>query len=328
MLAVDKAEGLLADYFNKFGYFTLTGDESSKLNLTLLHDEMKSNARLYDSHRLQVYHCCLSVFHRLFVMSEEEENAQELEPIEDVLTYIQKKIFDIYKNDSIYYYLKLVFEFLSLEYYTYYKVHRKAEKYYEYVNDGLSNLLSNYTWYTYPSQFLHTKIHRALRLGKVEEMYHENEVLFQNLELDKNNIPQYINYAMYRVIACHYAEKHEEAAHLINELLNEISLKRYPHAMLEIKGVLALQYCLMKDFELFNQLANSIQRQIRILGKENCAHIATFTKTLRISISYSKKDKKRKIQQLLEKMDNSNRKLFSPTQYIQMDDNLLDRLCL
>lgn len=327
MLAVDKAEGLLADYFNKFGFYTLTGDESDKLSLTLIHDEMKSNARLYDSHRLQVYHCCLGVFHRLFVMDAEEQNAEDLEPIEDILNHIQKKIFDVYKNDSIYFYLKLVFNFLSLEYYTYYKVHRKAEKYYEYVNEGLSNLLGNYTWYTYPPQFLHTKITRAVRLGTDKELYDENKVLFQSFELDKNNIPQYISYAMYRVISCHYVGKHEEAAQLINTLLNEIGLKRYPYAMLEIKSVLALEYCLMRDFELFNQLVNSIQRQIRIIGKENCEHISAFTKILRISISYSKKDKKRKIQQILDKMNESSRKLFSPTQYIQMNDDLLDKLC-
>ncbi len=55
-------------------------------------------------------------------------------------------------------------------------------------------------------------------------------------------------------LSCYYAGKYDEAARWINNLLNEVSLKKYPYAQLEIKTLLALQYCLQSDYDLFNQL--------------------------------------------------------------------------
>ena len=64
MLALDKAEDLLADYFKKFGSYLFTGDEVEKLGLNLLMKEMQNVANLYESHRLYVYRSCMFIFHR------------------------------------------------------------------------------------------------------------------------------------------------------------------------------------------------------------------------------------------------------------------------
>lgn len=323
MLAVDKAEDLLAEYFKKYGNYLLSGDEIDKLNLSLLMKEMTNVSSLYQSHRLYVYQSCLSIFHRLFV--EEESMAEEVEPIEDVLDQVQK-IFSTYPMDSIYYHLNLVFEFLKLEYYNHYKVYRKAEKFFDEVNESASTLLTNYSLYTFPAQFLMTKIERHIRMENEMEMYEENEGLFYDFEIDKNDIPKYVIYVLYRAISCYYAEKYDEAAKWINNLLNELSLKKYPTALLEIKLILALQYCLMNDYDLFNQLINSIQRQIRLLGKENSEHILLFAKILKISISDIKKNKKQKILSLSEKFVKVDKQVFAPTLLIKMDEKFISKL--
>ncbi len=124
MLAMDKAEDLLASYFKKFGEFTLTGDDVDKLGLTLLQSEMENICSLYKSHRLYIYQSCLNVFHRLIVEDSDRVNSEQ-EPIEDVLKNVQK-IFDTYYLDVIYYHLQGVFEFLNLLYYNHYKVYRKG----------------------------------------------------------------------------------------------------------------------------------------------------------------------------------------------------------
>src|SRR6478736_7697080 len=64
MLALDKAEDLLADYFKKYGNFLLSNNETDKLGLTILKQEMENVAKLYQSHRLYVYQSALNVFHR------------------------------------------------------------------------------------------------------------------------------------------------------------------------------------------------------------------------------------------------------------------------
>lgn len=324
MLAVDKAEDLLADYFRKFGLYALGGEDVEKFSLKLINDEMDNVCKLYTSHRLYVYQSCMSIFHRLFVEDADEVN-NDAEPVEDILNKVNS-IFETYPMDSIYYHLRLVFEFLRLEYYNHYKVYRKAEEYYEDINEKTSVLISNYSWFTFPAQFLLTKIERCIRHGEASQMEEENISRFARYEADKNDIPKHVYYVSYRAVSCLYSEKYDEASKWLNELLNEVSLKKFPHAMLEIKSILALQYCLMKEPELFNQLVNSIQRQVRILGKEKCDHVVNFIKILKTAISETKRDKKSKIRLLIEKTDNSHRKIFSPTRYIKFDDWLFERL--
>lgn len=324
MLAVDKAEDMLADYFKKFGIYTLTGDEMDKMQLVLLNEEMGNFAKMYESHRLFVYQSCMNIFHRLFV--EEDKPTDDHEPIEDIIDNVNKK-FAQYNLDPIYYHLKLVFEYLRLEYYNHYKVFKKAERYFEDVNESASILLANYTLYTFPSQFLMTKLERSIRLGIEGQLYEENEALFNDFELDEDNLPQYINYMTYRAISCYYADKYEDAARWLNTLLNAVSLKKYQHATIEIKSLLALQYCLMGDLELFNQLVNSIQRQIRMLGKDECVHIVVFLKILRVATSDAKKEKPIKIRSLAARIPSGGRKLFSPTKYILFDEKLVNKLC-
>ncbi|MCS7004231.1 MAG: hypothetical protein NZM38_02770 [Cytophagales bacterium] len=326
MLAIDKAEDILAEYFKKYGLYTLSGDPNERAELGMLAQEIENIARLYTSHRLFVYQNCLTVFHRLFVEPEDVVGDNQ-EPIEDILNKIEQ-IFEQYYLDSVYFHLRLVVEFLRLEYYTHYKVYRKAEKYFEEINQDIALLLSNYTLYTFPAQFLQTKLERSIRLNIAHELYEECERVFEEIELDKEDVPRYLNYVMFRALACYYAEKYDEAARWINNLINEMTLKKYPLAMLDIKCILALQYCLMRDNDLFAQLMSSIQRQIRLMGKEECEDIFLFTKILKIAVSEVKRDKPQKIKGYANRLQNLQRKRgFNPIRFIVIDDKLIQKLC-
>ncbi len=324
MLAIDKAEDMLADYFKKFGSYSLTGDETEKLGLVLLHQEMNNACRLYDSRRLFIYQSCMDIFHRLFVVEEQTQDSSE--PIEDLIKRADE-IFSSYGHDSIYYHIELVFDFLKLEYYSHYKVYKKVEKHYEDVNVDQALLLANYSLYTYPAQFFATKIERALRMGTEALLYEENEGLFEDFEYDPDDIPKYINYVMYRALCCFYAGKYNEAAKWINNLMNDLTMKRYPFASIEIKSMLALQYCLMGEIDLFNQLVSSVQRQLRTLGKEAHEHILVFIKILKTATSEAKKEKPTKIKQQVARLTNDTRKIFSPTKFVRFDEKMIQALC-
>lgn len=323
MLAVDKAEDLLSEYFKKYGSYLLSGDPVEKMGLALLLKEMQNVAKLYESHRLYVYQSCMLIYHRLSV--EPDDLQQEGESIEDIFAHVQK-IFDTYNLDPLYYHLNLVFEFLKLEYYNHYKVYRQAEKFYEEVNDAASNLLVNYPYYTFSAQFLISKLDRSIRLGTEKELYAENESLFLEYEADTNDVPRHLIYVMYRALSSYYVGKYEEAAKVINNFLNEVSLKKYPFAQMEVKAVLALQYCLLKDFDLFNQLTNSIQRQIRMFGKDECENVLLFLKILKIAVSEAKKEKAKKINALIPKLKTTTVGYFAPTSLIRMDEQFVENL--
>ncbi len=319
MLSVDKAESLLTDYFKKYGVYSFTNHENDRLELSLLNRELKITRNLYDSHRLYVYQSCTNIFHRLFV--ETDESLDE-ESIEDILNKVNQ-IFESYNLDTIYHHLKIVFEFLKLEYYNHYKVFRKVEDFFDEVNDSISTLLTNYTLFTFPARFLLSKVERHLRLGTEKEMYAENESLFIDYEADPHDVPTYVTYITYRALCCFYVEKYEEAARWLNNLLNEVSLKRFPFVSMEIKLLLSVQYVMMQDYELFNQLLSSIQRQIRILGKEDCSYIVLFTKILKTISTNNKTNKTEKLSVLLDKLAAAPRKSFSPTSYVKFSNKVL-----
>ncbi|MFQ3575930.1 MAG: hypothetical protein SNJ77_05790, partial [Cytophagales bacterium] len=221
MLALDKSEDIIADYFKKYGQYFLTNNPQLKFELTLLFKEITNVSKLYQSHRLYVYHSLIYVFHRLFVDEGEEMNKEE-EPIEDVLREVEK-IFEIYYLDSNYYHLKVVFEYLKFEYYTHYRVFKKAEKYYEDVNINLPNLVSNYGLFTFSSLAMLTKLKRALRMDTESSLYEETKLQFQDFETSTEDTPQFIIYHVYRSLTCYYAEKFDEASKWLNKLLNSLS---------------------------------------------------------------------------------------------------------
>jgi hypothetical protein len=155
------------------------------------------------------------------------------------------------------------------------------------------------------------------------ELYEENQNVFEDYEVDSLDVPKHIVYTVYRAISCYYADKFDEAAKLINHLLNEVSLKKYPFAQLEIKCLLAFQYVLVRDYELFNQLSNSIQRQIRLFGKDSCENIMLFLKILKIATSEAKKEKPKKINAILPRLSTTTVNYFAPTKLIKLDEKFV-----
>ncbi len=325
-LAVDKAEQILVDYFNSFGLFTFSGDETEQTALSMISTEMDNVCNLYQSHRLFIYQNCLSVIQRLFVDNPEYIN-QSKPPLEDILDEM-KQVFETYSSDATYFYLQKVYSYLKLLYYTKYMLFQKAEDYFEDINENISSMLSNYNYFTFPSYFLYLKIERSLRMECEHSLYNPDDVLSE-IEDDyiKNNTAQYIYLVMYKAIACYYSSKFDEAAKHLNNLLNNLTLKKYPFASLEIKSVLALQYCCMNDLDLFKQISSSIQRQIRVLGKDSCDDILLFNKILKIAVSNTKKDKRNKIIETFKQLNRTDKtRIFNPIRLIKINDAFLENI--
>jgi len=324
MMAVDRVESMVAEYFKKYGNYLFTDSEEGKLKLSLLNKEIFNTCKPYDSHRLEVYQNCVSVFHRLFVEPEDDLLEEDIEPIEDIFDKMEK-IFQLYPLDASYYHLTIILEFLRLEYYNHYRLYRKAEKFFEEVNDSVESLLSNYYLFTYPARFLLTKLERHTRLASLSDLYEENQGLFQDFEPEVENIFLYVPYVSYRAISCYYAKKYQEAARWLNKLLDTVNLKKYPYIMVEVKLLLALQYSMLRDEDLLLQLVSSIQRQIRQLGKETCMHAVLFTKLLRATFQ-SYNDKEAKIQGIMDKLKKTPVWGFRLSQYILLDEDFMERL--
>ncbi|MGC4021313.1 MAG: hypothetical protein QM734_04910 [Cyclobacteriaceae bacterium] len=133
-----------------------------------------------------------------------------------------------------------------------------------------------------------------MRNNTEKTLFAENEGLLMDVEAEPQDVPKHTIYVCYQALSCYYAGKYDQAAKIINNMLNEVSLKKYPFVQMEVKALLALQYCMLKDFELFTQLTNSVQRQIRMFGKDECENVLLFLKILRTATSEAKKKKLKK----------------------------------
>ncbi|MFQ3576490.1 MAG: hypothetical protein SNJ77_08645, partial [Cytophagales bacterium] len=147
----------------------------------------------------------------------------------------------------------------------------------------------------------------------------------QDFETSTEDTPQFIIYHVYRSLTCYYAEKFDEASKWLNKLLNELSFKKFPEAHLEVKLLLLLQYCVMDDLELFNQLLSSTQRQLRALGKDNSENIASYIKLLRVSISETGKQKMPKMKALMGRIF-PDENPFSALNLLKFNDKFLEQL--
>ena len=326
MLAIDKAEDMLADYFKKFGTYTLTGNEALKVELTLLKSEMYTVCSLYQSHRLFVFNSCLHIFDRLFVADESNEIDDDATPTEDLLKE-NDQILSSYKKDPIYFHLSTVFDFLWMCYYDHYNVVRKVEIYYEEINDRSPQLLSYYYLYTFPASFLILKLKRALRLDSLAELHEENKSLYENLSIDKSDIPQYYIIAVYHAVSAYYAHKLKEAITWITNLVNDVKWKNYPVALLEIRLFLLFLNYLTNNREMIALLRKSIQHSIRVIGKENCKVAFIFSSMMNESFNEVKKYKFKNIKNLAYKLDGISPDYFSPLKLIQIDTPMIEQLC-
>lgn len=319
MLALDKAEDMLGYYFKKYGEYFLTGSETDKLGLELIQSEMNNIANLYQSHRLFVFQSFINLFHELKIKKvANPEMEQTFESIQN--------IFDQYYLDAIYYHLILVLDYLKVEYFALVSNSSVLNKSIDDITESIPVFVSNYSLYTFSPGILLAKQKHYLHELTEKMMYGDSKELFEEYETNKLNLPEFIIYTNYRATACYFAEKYDEAAKYLNGLLNETSIKRYPNTLLEIKLFLALQYTLIKEHDLFNQLVNSIQRQIRLLGKDECPHAVVIIKICKTAFNEGKKSKKAKLTLLTEKLSLILPSYYSPFNYIALNEHFVYKL--
>ncbi len=329
-LAIDKTEDILAEYFKKYGTYFFTFEESLKTELSLLVNEINNLSRLYQSHRLFVYNCCMSIFHKLYVddtiklLNVEQEEIT----IEEAFDKIDQ-LMETYATDPNYHHLRLVFDYLKMLYYESKKNTKRSDKHFQDVNEYAATFISNYSLYTFPSLFLLSKIEKNIKEESPQDVLESYKTLFGDFEIDNNDLPKYIMFNFYKTFCYFNAEKFDQCAKSINNILNEISMKRFQETQLEIKTFLALQYCLVDDFDLFNQLMNSIQRQIRLMGKKRLEHIVLICKIMKVSLSAgANRQKAAKIKMLSARLNMDKIKYFTPFKYINFKDELLNKLSL
>ena len=327
MLAMEKSENLILDYYRSYGSYFFRQDGDNLVALRLYKKKLQELFSQHDSHRLYVHQAILTIFHRLYVEENapESENASTVESTEHIFDKVYG-YFKQYPEDPIYPHYVLLFDFLRLAYYHHYGIQRKVEQLYEYLEEEAPRLFSNYNSYTFPSHVLWIILSRHIRVHTTHELEEKNQTLFASYKPEKTDMPNYLNYVVYRTLCCYYAGQYRAATHWIQKVFNEYSLKAYPYAQVELKTLLALQYAALDDHTLFTQTINSLQRHIRLLGKEHVAHLVHFVRILKLSMQEHRKRQQERMRQLIKQIPEPAPNFFSPLRFIQFDEAFLERL--
>jgi len=321
-LALDKAEDILANYFKVYGLYYTMSDSAKDLELTALFEEMKNVCALYQSHRMFVYLAALQIFHTLFV-DEKALDKYKLDPVEDILRKVEG-IFKQYPEDRIYKHLYLLFQYIRFEYYLKHGIVAKARLLLSELAPQSSLLLVHYENFTYPPQLLVGKLDLYIQ-GHISALEFKNTDEFNDFDIDSCSKSAIVIYFTYRALSCLYLEDYTEASKWLFTLNNEVSLKVHPVLALELKCLTAYIKFLQQDSVLFKQNLTSAQRALRIIGAENCSHLAVFIKMLGILLSASGKNTSAKLKQQVLLLNQFRLNRFQPTLYINLQFEFLQK---
>jgi hypothetical protein len=262
-LALDKAEGILTEFSRHLGDYQASRDPGILEYFPVLKNEMVSLARLYDSHHLKVAKLLMNVSIALFLPLEEEILNDE--PVEDALRELEQ-ILESHPADGKYQYLQGVVNFLFFEYYHKLGIGKKADQYFGSVNMSLPSFLF-FNHLTYCSKFLISKIERYVQMDITGNLLEESHTDLAEFEPDVNDIPNYVNYVIYKAGSAYYNEDYGDASMHLSGLLNDVSFKNHVHADIEVKLFLILTYSLQNKYDLAWNLLRSVTRKLKELNK-------------------------------------------------------------
>ncbi|NQY10305.1 MAG: hypothetical protein HRT71_12435 [Flavobacteriales bacterium] len=315
-IAFDKVESLLSDFHKHLGDYIATKDPEILDVLVIIKREAFNSCRLYDSHHLRVFNNMIDISFGLFVPREEEK--EEDKPIENMLTEIRETI-KTYPRDTTYQYLKIAYYFLAYEYYHNLGLFKKENEFFKKINENLTSFLL-YNFVCYTSKFLISKLERYVRENNESELVNENYEIVDNYEPDISDIPNYINYTIYMSVSSYYDKDYNEAILYLNQLVNDISLKSYIHAEIEIKLLLSTCYLMFGKKEQANYILRTLARKIRE-GKNRIDYenATTFAKLLKLIIKKGSKTDTAQLEKLSNRFTMLNQGASKMLSYIKID---------
>ncbi len=320
--AIEKVEDLTTDFNRKLGLYLLSRDSEIIEHLKVIKDGVSNTCRLYESHRLSVYENIVNISFELFLPA--EEITENDDPIETLLENIDK-IMSEYEGDAHYQYMNLVYYFLNFEYYHHFKIHSKETEFFEFLNGQLPSFLL-YNFISIPSHFLLSKINRYVRLGEEENLYNENKDLIDRYEPDKSDIVNYINYTIYLSVSCFYANEYEQGVEHLYNLRNEVSLKDYPHASIEVKLLLSILYTLTREYDLAWDMLRSVDRKAKSLEGRDYNSTFILIKMLNESMKIKSKNIEEKLHEQMANYNFSNQGPYKILPYFKIDDAFCSKL--
>lgn len=324
-LAVAKAENLLNQFMRKLGIYLLTLDQEPLEEIVVLKRELSNICEMYDSHRLFIIYNIVNTYYQCNVLEKRDSlKSKELE-IEKTLQKMNG-IFEKYSQDTFYQNIRFMVDFLYFEYYSKTDNHVRAEFYYQRIKPLIPELHTRHMLNFFFVQFLNSKIEKYLSDNSVESLAEQNDILFSGIDIDNHEVYHYASYKKFIAVTKFYQKDYSGAAKTINELRNKMSLKKFLFTDVECKLFQALQYCIIGEDGLCQQIISSLKRQIKE-NEEEWISTRIFVKLLKAALKpadYRKKIKR--ITELWEEFNTKNNGSRPVLKFVRLDDVLIRRM--
>lgn len=302
-LAMDKASDMLVQFFKSFDLYLLSRKDEDLSRMLRIMEKIDNLCNLYDSHRLYIFKAVIHLYGKLFIELSADLRC-ELEKTEVIF----EKAFDIlnrYPEDPFYKNIHLLFDYLR---YAYLEKEQKEKSkiYYEILDYKIEELLTRYHHNANTSLFLFSKIRYHIRNNTPQKLLFDVEHYLSNIELDQYRPSFYINYQLFLAYTYFLNKNYTKSNRILYTLRNSISFRKYVHADLEIKFMLAVGYCMAQDLELANQLIMSLQRQLRVDNTGKYEHCKVLLKILTVAVGSRSSTRKKNLEKLIPQWREEN----------------------
>ncbi len=324
-LAVSKAEQMFFQFIKKLGNYQLTLNTDHLEEVIMIKREMSNIAELYDSHRLFVLYNIV----RMYYLCSIPEKQAELKSLELEIEAMLKKtndIFESYPLDTFYNNIKHVVDALHYEYYQKIKNQVKADHYLKAASEVITDWSGKHAMSFFVIQFLNSKIDKYLADGDANKLTELNSELEKSFDCNINEPYHFIAFRKFISIGKFYNRDYQGSARAINDLRNSLSLKQYLHTDIECKLFQALNYCMMGEDGLTQQIISSLKRQIAEVEHEY-ESTNIFIKILKTALKPADFRKKiSRINDLLPRFEEANNCAKPILKFVKLDEAMIRKM--
>ena len=295
-LAVTKAEAIFFNYLKDLGAYQLTGENEAWLRLTVMEQELENISELYDSHRLYVIRNIVGLYSMFNASGADDGLLAKAVEVDNVLMRMNA-IFEKYPLDTFYQNLKCAADILHFEYHVRTGQLARAEQSMQRIHHLLPVLLDKHILNFFVVQFLRGKMMKYRQDGVLNDLAWGVEMYSTQLDPDSCESAHVVAVSRYLALVRFYGGDYSGAARKINELRNKLPLKQFLFADLDSKIFQALQYCILGDDGLCQQVLSSIKRQIKD-REEEFASIRPAMKLIKTALKPA--DYRKKVKRIAE----------------------------
>ena len=112
----------------------------------------------------------------------------------------------------------------------------------------------------------------------------------------------------------------------MNDIRNNVSLKNYPHADMELRLFLALNYIMSGEAEMSNSLLKSINRKVKSIDYHDYENLKILRKIIQNGSKMPSRERLQKTQQLAHEYERINKGTYQLLEGLELNDELIKKM--